>query len=123
MHPGRFEICLNVKDLGKSVEFYEKLGLERIGGVPEDGWAILKQGNCVLGLFQGHIDKDLLHFRGADLYKLEHQYEMKGLVPNKKAHIESDGSESMELVDPDGNVIYFNTFPEEPQIEFNIGEL
>ena len=30
---GRFDLCLNVKDVKKSAEFYQKMGLEKVKGL------------------------------------------------------------------------------------------
>jgi hypothetical protein len=37
----------------------------------------------------------------------------QGIRFTKPAYIEHDGSWSAEAIDPDGNVIYFNTYPDE----------
>ena len=42
MKLGNFSISLNVKDINKSKEFYEKLGFEVIGGDESQNWLILK---------------------------------------------------------------------------------
>ncbi len=121
---GRFEICLNVANLKESIDFYNQLGFDRIGGDPEQGWSILKHSNCIMGLFQGHIDKNLLHFRGKDPFHIEKELEKNDIITNTKAHIEEcDGSPSMEIIDPEGNVIYFNTAADEPEIKFGIKKL
>ena len=44
---GRFELCLNVRDLPRSLEFYGKLGFEGIGGNLQQGGAILVPGNLI----------------------------------------------------------------------------
>ena len=110
---GRFEYCLNVKDIRRSFEFYTKLGFKQTGGNLDEGWAIVKQSNCILGLFQGHIVANLLNFRGADVFAVVEVLKSRGLTFKKDAHTEPDGSAAAELLDPDGNVIYFNTFPGE----------
>ena len=88
-----------------------------IGGNIADGWAIIENGNCRLGLFEGHIDSNLLNFRGADVFALAEELKKRGLQFSQDAYREPDGSMSAEARDPDGNVVYFNTFPEE-QVEF-----
>lgn len=62
MELGAFSISLNVKDIKKSKEFYEKLGFKTLGGDMEQNWLILKNGDTVIGLFQGMFDKNLLTF-------------------------------------------------------------
>lgn len=113
MFLGNFELCLNVKDLRASQEFYETLGFVRVGGEPRDGWAIMEHGNLRLGLYEGHIDANLLNFRGADVFVVAEQLRAEGVVFTQDAYREPDGSAGASFADPDGNVIYLNTFPEE----------
>ncbi len=110
---GRFEYCLNVADLSRSLGFYRKLGFEMIGGVLDEGWAIVRHGDCTLGLFQGHIATNLLNFRGGDVFAIAKELEARGLELSREPQIEDDGSAAAEIHDPDGNRIYFNTFPGE----------
>lgn len=112
---GRFEYCLNVAELGRSLEFYRRLGFEMIGGVIDEGWVIIRHGDCTLGLFQGHIERNLLNFRGGDVFAIAEALRAAGLKLSKEAHPEEDGSAAAEIFDPDGNCIYFNTFPGEEQ--------
>jgi lactoylglutathione lyase len=48
-----FSISLAVKDIAASAAFYEKLGFSRFGGDITQNWLILKNGETVIGLFQG----------------------------------------------------------------------
>ena len=125
---GNFSLCLNVKSISKSAQFYKTLGLKVIGGKQEQGWLILQHANCIIGLFEGHIQRNLLHFRGCDIFETEKKLMERGLTPSTRAHIEEcehggDGTPSMEFIDPDSNVIYFNTAPDEPSVELNINNL
>ncbi|MBN2379375.1 VOC family protein [candidate division WOR-3 bacterium] len=113
MKLGRFEYCLNVKDVHESLAFYKKLGFEEVGGSIEENWVIIKHGNCTLGLYQGHIEVNLLNFRGGDIYEIAEYLKSQGLELVKDAFTEKDGSAAAEILDPDGNCIYFNTFPGE----------
>lgn len=117
MFLGNFELCLNVAEIRRSLEFYETLGFKRIGGNVSDGWAIIESGNCRIGLYEGHIGSNLLNFRGADVFALASALKSRGLEFTQDAFREPDGSAGAILADPDGNQIYFNTFPEE-QVEF-----
>lgn len=107
---GRFEYCMNVADLAKSLEFYKRLGFVEKGGVIEEGWVILKHSNLILALYQGHIPGNVLNFRGADIYKIAQELKARGVELSEDAHAEEDGSVGALLEDPDGNVIYLNTF-------------
>ena len=117
MDLGRFELCLPVKDLARSIAFYETLGFERVGGVPEKGWAILAHGpqgrRCRIGLYQGMIPYDVLNFRGGDVFAIAKDLEARGLRLKTGPMIEQDGSAGATLLDPDGNEIYLNTAPGE----------
>tara|TARA_Y100000588_G_scaffold263530_1_gene278220 strand:+ start:115 stop:276 length:162 start_codon:yes stop_codon:yes gene_type:complete len=50
MQLGNFSISLSVKDLEVSRAFYAKLGFEVFGGVAEQNWLILKNGDHTIGL-------------------------------------------------------------------------
>src|ERR1700730_8554868 len=62
MDLGAFSISLIVKDLEASRLFYEKFGFNVFGGDPSQKWLILKNGNHIIGLFQGMFDKNILTF-------------------------------------------------------------
>lgn len=110
---GRFEYCLNVADLAKSLEFYEKLGFEVIDSDIEAGFAVIKHHDCTLALYQGHIKSNMLNFRGGDVFKIATALKAQGLTFAEDARIEEDGSAGAVIHDPDGNLIYFNTAPGE----------
>lgn len=62
MELGTFSISLAVKDLEASRKFYEKFGFKAFCGEPSQNWLILKNGDHVIGLFQGMFDKNILTF-------------------------------------------------------------
>src|ERR1700681_2121825 len=62
MQLGTFSISLAVKDLEASRKFYEKFGFKVFGGNAAQNWLILKNGDHVIGLFQGMFDKNILTF-------------------------------------------------------------
>jgi predicted lactoylglutathione lyase len=114
MDLGEYYLCLNVEDLQASLEFYEKLGFRIIEDHRHDGWMVLQHNNMALCLFEGHIEHNLINFRGGDIPLIADEAHSRGLKLSKPgAKEEQDGSWSAEIVDPDGNIIYFNTFPEE----------
>ena len=57
MNLGAFSVSLAVKDLQASKEFYEKLGFREFHGDASQNWLILKNGDHVIGLFQGMFEK------------------------------------------------------------------
>ena len=113
MDLGEYYPCLNVEDLLVSLEFYEKLGFGIVEDHRQDGWMVLQHNNMALCLFQGHIAQNLINFRGGDIPSIAQEARDRGLKLSKSEAREQDGSWSAEIIDPDGNVIYFNTFPDE----------
>ena len=59
---GAFSISLAVADLPASRAFYEALGFSALGGEPEEGWLILRNGDAVIGLFSGHVERNTITF-------------------------------------------------------------
>jgi len=117
MDLGAFSVSLAVKDLAASHVFYEKLGFEMMGGQPAENWCILKNGEHVIGLFQGMFDDNILTFNPGwdqsaqntdaftDVRDLQKQLKAKGLKLMSEADEASDGPASLMLQDPDGNTI------------------
>jgi predicted lactoylglutathione lyase len=123
MDLGEYYPCLNVRDLAASIEFYQQLDFTMIEDHRHENWAVLQHNNMVLCLFQGHIEQNLINFRGGDVEEIYQEAVRRGLQFTKPAHRESDGSWSAEVRDPDGNCIYFNTFPEERERYLRNGKL
>ncbi|MBD3663945.1 VOC family protein [Sulfitobacter aestuariivivens] len=117
MDLGAFSVSLAVKDLTASVAFYEKLGFEPFGGNPEDNWIILKNGDHIIGLFQGMFDGNILTFNPgwdqnaqptehfSDVREIQHTLNERGITPDSEADTTTTGPESIMLTDPDGNQI------------------
>lgn len=62
MKLGAFSISLSVKDIDKSKEFYEMLGFTVFAGQIEKNYLIMKNGNSLIGLFQGMFENNILTF-------------------------------------------------------------
>lgn len=117
MDLGAFSVSLAVKDLEKSKSFYEKLGFHAFAGDPDQNWLILKNGDHVIGLFQGMFEKNILTFNPGwdqnsnkldsftDVRELQKALRKKGLKFEHEAEENSTGPASFVLVDPDGNPI------------------
>ena len=117
MELGAFSISLAVKDLGASREFYEKFGFQAFGGEPSQGWLILKNGDHVIGLFQGMFEKNILTFNPGwdsnarrlgtftDVRELQRQLKAKGVQLVSEADESTTGPASFVAVDPDGNPV------------------
>lgn len=120
MQLGAFSISLTVKDLAASKAFYEKLGFEAFAGAAEQGWSILRNGDVVIGLFQGMFEKNLLTFNPGwdqscrnlaeftDVRELQRRLEAQGVAIAQKADESTTGPASFVVVDPDGNPILFD---------------
>ena len=117
MKLGAFSVSLAVKDLDASRAFYEKLGFSTFGGNPDQQWLILKNGDHVIGLFQGMFDKNILTFNPGwdqnaqalpaftDVRDLQKQLKAQGVEFAQQADESTTGPASFMLVDPDGNPV------------------
>jgi len=120
MELGNFSISLAVKDIEASRKFYEKLGFTSFGGNPDQKWLILKNGDHVIGLFQGMFEKNILTFNPGwdsnarklasftDVRELQRQLKAKGVALLQQADESTTGPASFMVVDPDGNPILFD---------------
>lgn len=117
MDLGAFSISLAVKNLERSIAFYEKLGFSSLGGEPAQGWAILKNGEHVIGLFQGMFEKNILTFNPGwdqsastvdpftDVRKLQRTLKERGVTFVTEADETTTGPAHFVIEDPDGNPI------------------
>ncbi len=62
MELGNFSVSLAVRDIDASRAFYEKLGFVPVMGDAAQGWLILRNGDTVIGLFQGMFERNTLTF-------------------------------------------------------------
>ncbi|MGJ8642298.1 MAG: VOC family protein [Luteolibacter sp.] len=108
MHLGHLDICLSVKDMKASFEFYQGLGFELKDGSPDKGYAILGKDETRIGLYT-HDEPLMLNFRGSNLYDVVDHLRSNGMKDVPDVEVETDGSTGFQMTDPDGNVIYFNT--------------
>ncbi len=123
MDLGEYYPCLRVEDINKSIEFYEKLGFKIIEDFREENWAVLQHNNMALSLYQEHIERNLINFRGGDIEAIEKEAQANGIEFSKPATKHGDDSWSAEIIDPDGNVIFFNTYPSEREQYVKTGKL
>ena len=117
MELGAFSISLKVKDIKKSVEFYEKLGFTYKTGNIDQNWIVLKNGSSVIGLFQGFIEENTLTFNPGwdqsasevnpftDVREIQKKLKEKGMKIDREANETTKGPEYIVLTDPDGNSI------------------
>ena len=117
MELGAFSCSLAVKDLEASRSFYEKFGFRVFMGDPSQNWLILKNGDHVIGLFQGMFDRNILTFNPGwdsnarplatftDVRELQRQLKAQGVQLMSEADESTTGPASLMAVDPDGNPI------------------
>jgi catechol 2,3-dioxygenase-like lactoylglutathione lyase family enzyme len=117
MQLGAFSISLAVKDIKASRAFYEKLGFEPFAGDASQNWLILRNGQTVVGLFQGMFEKNTLTFNPGwnqdasemkeftDVRELQRQLKAKGVELAAEAEEKTKGPASFIAIDPDGNPI------------------
>jgi catechol 2,3-dioxygenase-like lactoylglutathione lyase family enzyme len=120
MELGAFSVSLAVKDIRASKAFYEKLGFKAFGGELEQNWLILKNGDHVIGLFQGMFDRNILTFNPGwdqnakklksfvDVRELQRRLKAQGVKLATEADEGAKGPASFTVVDPDGNLILFD---------------
>jgi catechol 2,3-dioxygenase-like lactoylglutathione lyase family enzyme len=123
MDLGQCYLCLNVANLEASVDFYRRLGFEIIEDHSVENWVHLQHNNLILSLYQEHIENNLINFRGGDIEFIVHEAEKNELRFGQKPTKHQDGSWSAEIKDPDGNIIFFNTFPKEREKYLREGKI
>lgn len=117
MELGAFSVSLAVKDIAASKAFYEKLGFTIFGGDITQHWLIMKNGDCVIGLFQGMFEQNILTFNPGwdgnaqplgsftDVRELQRQLKAQGVTFATEADESTVGPANFVVVDPDGNPI------------------
>ena len=117
MELGNFSVSLAVKDIQASKAFYEKLGFKEFGGDITQNWIILKNGSCIIGLFQGMFEKNILTFNPGwdenaqtlsdytDVRELQKELKSKDVEIATEADETTTGPASFIVMDPDGNPI------------------
>jgi lactoylglutathione lyase len=117
MKLGAFSVSLQVKNIQASKLFYEKIGFQEFGGDILQNWIIMKNDSCIIGLFQGMFDKNILTFNPGwdgnankldsftDVRELQKDLESKGIEIQTEVDENSSGPGSLMVFDPDGNPI------------------
>lgn len=114
---GAFSVSLTVKDIHASKAFYEKLGFTAFAGDITQNWLILRNGDTVIGLFQGVFEKNLLTFNPGwnqsaqntetfdDVRTIQKHLQQQGIELTTAADETTSGPAFITLTDPDGNQI------------------
>ena len=117
MNLGAFSLSLAVKDIEASRDFYAKLGFEEAGGDIDQNWLILRNGDHVIGLFQGMFEKNTLTFNPGwdqqcnnldsftDVRELQAALKAADVEIAVEADEATQGPASFCVIDPDGNPV------------------
>ncbi len=117
MELGAFSISLAVKDIKASKQFYETLGFTKFGGDLEKNYLIMKNGNALVGLFQGMFENNILTFNPGwdenaqqhktfdDVRMIQKHLKKESIKLEREADETSSGPASLVILDPDGNAI------------------
>lgn len=117
MKLGAFSASLNVKDIKASKEFYETLGFTKFAGDIEMNYLIMKNGNALIGLFQGMFEQNILTFNPGwdesankvepfdDVRTIQKHLKDNNIKLETEADESTSGPASIVLYDPDGNTI------------------
>jgi len=117
MNLGAFSISLTVKDINASKSFYESLGFTVFAGELERKYLIMKNGNALVGLFEGMFDKNILTFNPGwdenaskldgfkDVREIQKHLKSQGIPIEKEVDENTSGPASFVVIDPDGNPV------------------
>lgn len=120
MKLGAFSISLAVKDLQASKQFYEHLGFSLFAGELEKNYVIMKNGDAIVGLFQGMFEKNIITFNPGwdqdagpvegydDIRNLQSEFKSKGIEFQSEVAEDTQGPGSFVIKDPDGNTLLFD---------------
>jgi catechol 2,3-dioxygenase-like lactoylglutathione lyase family enzyme len=117
MKLGAFSVSLTVKDIHASKAFYENLGFSKFGGDLKMNYLIMKNGNSLIGLFQGMFENNILTFNPGwdenannlekydDIRLIQQSIKASGIHLSSEVEDNSEGPASISFTDPDGNII------------------
>ena len=117
MELGAFSVCLAVKDIEASRDFYARFGFQVVGGDAAENWLILRNGATTIGLFQGMFEQNILTFNPGwdwqaqplesftDVRELQRRLKAAGVTLMNEADEDTTGPASFVALDPDGNTI------------------
>ena len=117
MQLGAFSISLAVKDIHVSKKFYETLGFAVFAGDIAKNYLIMKNGNALVGLFQGMFENNILTFNPGwdesasklekfdDVRVIQQHLKKAGVKLATEADESTSGPASFVVMDPDGNAV------------------
>ncbi|WP_282122286.1 VOC family protein [Algibacter mikhailovii] len=117
MKLGAFSVSLSVKDINASKTFYEHLGFSVFAGDIEKNYLIMKNGNSLIGLFQGMFENNIMTFNPGwdenantlsdfdDVRSIQNHLKNQGVKLTQETDDSTTGPASIVFIDPDGNTI------------------
>lgn len=114
---GAFSVSLAVKDIHASKQFYETLGFSVFAGNIEQNYLIMKNGDSIIGLFQGMFEQNILTFNPGwdqnaqtleqydDVRTIEAHLKSENIKLERETDGSASGPASIVFYDPDGNTI------------------
>ncbi|MEO1790161.1 MAG: VOC family protein [Pseudomonadota bacterium] len=123
---GAFSVSLSVKDLSKSRAFYTALGFQEFTGDADAGWIMLRNGNAVIGLFQGMFEGNLMTFNPGwdqnaqavegftDIREIQATLKDQGIALETETDPDGDGPANFMVIDPDGNPVFLDQHVPKP---------
>ncbi|GAA4972809.1 VOC family protein [Algibacter aquimarinus] len=117
MKLGAFSASLSVKDIHASKQFYETLGFSVYAGQIEKNYLIMKNGNALIGLFQGMFEQNILTFNPGwdesankvepfdDVRTIQKHLKENDIKIEREVDENTSGPASIVMYDPDGNTI------------------
>lgn len=117
MKLGAFSASLSVKDIHASKQFYETLGFRVYAGQIEKNYLIMKNGNALIGLFQGMFEQNILTFNPGwdesankvepfdDVRTIQKHLKENDIKIEREVDENTSGPASIVMYDPDGNTI------------------
>jgi len=105
---GVFQVSLPVKDLARTVAFYELLGFHDADSKPEDRVLGMSNGSDRICLYQGYLDPEELQliFWQGDIDAMASAVRREGLGFFREPNGDAKGAAFM-LKDPDGRPLFF----------------
>ena len=120
MHTGAFSISLTVKDLAASLAFYKELGFSQFAGEADQGWLILQNDVCTIGLFRGMFERNMLTFNPGwdskaqplaaftDVRDIQRKLRAANIPLVTEVDETTTGPGQFMVTDPDGNPVLFD---------------
>lgn len=120
MKLGAFSVSLSVRDIKASKKFYENLGFVVFAGDLDKNYLIMKNNDCLIGLFQGMFENNILTFNPGwdvnanqledfdDVRSIQMQLKENGIDLMSEVDESTNGPASFMVQDPDGNTILFD---------------